>query len=180
MDSAAAGTSASPGRGLLTWIALYKIAKAALMLTAGVGALHLLHRNLTELVDHLLFRLNLAPDSHFTLWLYAQVLRIDDKKLKLIGAGFFTYAVLYGVEGVGLYFKKHWAEWLTLITTCLLMPLEIYELFRRPTALKVLILLLNAGVAVYLGWRIKKERGMHSGHASVPLSASRQEGEAAP
>jgi hypothetical protein len=37
-------------------------------------------------------------------------------------------------EGVGLWLRKRWAEWLTVIATSLLVPLELYELVRRATA----------------------------------------------
>lgn len=179
IDSAAAGTSASPGRGLLTWIALYKLAKALLTLAGGIAALHLLHQNLNEVVRHLMHRLNFAPDSRLATWALAEVLRVNDRKLWLIASGFFVYSALYTVQGIGLYFKKPWAEWLTLITTCLLMPVEIYELFRRPSATKATILLMNIAVAVYLAWLISKQWS-RAERGAGRLSASPQEGEAAP
>ena len=43
---------------------------------------------------------------------------------------------LFVVEGIGLLLHKRWAEYFTVITTGLLMPIEIYELVHRPTILR--------------------------------------------
>jgi uncharacterized membrane protein (DUF2068 family) len=40
------------------------------------------------------------------------------------------------VEGTGLWLDQLWAEYLTVVATSLLVPLELYELVRHPTALK--------------------------------------------
>ena len=58
-----------------------------------------------------------------------------------------VYAVLEGVEAVGLWLQKRWAEYLTFIATTLLLPLEIYEL-TKVSPLKVLTLIMNVAVVV--------------------------------
>jgi len=40
------------------------------------------------------------------------------------------YAVLYAVQGIGLIADRRWAEYLTIATTSLLLPVEFYELMR--------------------------------------------------
>ena len=148
---------APPRRGLLVWIALFKLTKSAISLTAGFATLHLLHRDLTEIVLHLIHRLSLDPDSKTSAWLLARVLHLDEKKLRLISVAFFVYAALYLVEGVGLYLQKLWAEWLTIIVTGMLLPLEFYELYHRPSAMKVALIVVNLAVIAYLVWRLKQE-----------------------
>jgi uncharacterized membrane protein (DUF2068 family) len=82
--------------------------------------------------------------------------RIDDLlslpsgRLHLVGAVLAAYAVLEAVEAVGLWMQKRWAEYLTLIATAALLPLEIYELTRGVTLLKVTALVVNVAVVVYL------------------------------
>ena len=70
--------------------------------------------------------------------------------LHLVGAALAAYAVLEGVEAIGLWFQKRWAEYLTLIATAALLPLEVYELTRTVTVLKVVALVVNIAVVVYL------------------------------
>jgi uncharacterized membrane protein (DUF2068 family) len=55
-----------------------------------------------------------------------------------------------GTEGVGLYLRRRWARWFTIGATSSLIPIEMWEIVREPRAPRVLILLLNAGVVVYL------------------------------
>ena len=43
-----------------------------------------------------------------------------------------TYAAVFAVEGVGLWMRRRWAEWLTTIITASLIPLEVWELIQQP------------------------------------------------
>jgi uncharacterized membrane protein (DUF2068 family) len=58
--------------------------------------------------------------------------------------------VLEGIEAVGLWYTKRWAEYLTFIATTVLLPLEIYELTHRVSALKIIGFIVNVAVVVYL------------------------------
>ncbi len=70
--------------------------------------------------------------------------------LYLLGAAVAAYGVLEGVEAVGLWLGKRWAEYLTFVATIVFVPYEIYELTKSVTALKVVALIVNLAVAVYL------------------------------
>ena len=70
--------------------------------------------------------------------------------LRTVGIGLLGYGVLEGVEAVGLWYTKRWAEYLTFIATTILLPLEIYELTERISALKIIGLIINVAVVVYL------------------------------
>ena len=67
-----------------------------------------------------------------------------------LGIALLVYALLEGLEAVGLWLTKRWAEYLTFIVTTLLIPLEIYEIIHRGTPLKVIGFLINLVVAAYL------------------------------
>lgn len=68
----------------------------------------------------------------------------------LVGCVLVGYAVLEGVEAVGLWFAKRWAEYLTFIATTVLLIPEVYELTGRITVTKIVTLLINLAVVVYL------------------------------
>jgi uncharacterized membrane protein (DUF2068 family) len=70
--------------------------------------------------------------------------------LYLAGAAIAAYALMEGVEAVGLWFGKRWAEYLTFIATIVFVPYEIDELVKGVSALKVVALVLNLAVAAYL------------------------------
>lgn len=67
-----------------------------------------------------------------------------------VGGALAGYAVLEGVEAVGLWFAKRWAEYLTFIATTLLLIPEVYELTGRITITKIIALIINLAVVVYL------------------------------
>jgi uncharacterized membrane protein (DUF2068 family) len=70
--------------------------------------------------------------------------------IKLVGAVFAVYALIEGLEAVGLWYQRRWAEYLTFIVTASLLPLEIYELAHRFTPFKVLAFVINVAVVAYL------------------------------
>ena len=65
---------------------------------------------------------------------------------------------LFLTEGVGLWLLKRWAEWLTVIITSSLVPIEVYEIYRHPSAINVGALLLNLAIVIYLIYRILTRR----------------------
>jgi len=70
--------------------------------------------------------------------------------LYLLGVAIAAYAGLEGVEAVGLWFGKRWAEYLTFVATIVFIPYEVYELTKSITALKVVAFVINVAIAVYL------------------------------
>jgi uncharacterized membrane protein (DUF2068 family) len=60
------------------------------------------------------------------------------------------YGLLFLTEGTGLLLRKRWAEWLTIIATGSFIPLEVYELVREFTAVRLALLLVNTAVLVFL------------------------------
>lgn len=79
-----------------------------------------------------------------------QLFTLSTTKLYLYGAAVCAYALLNGIEAVGLWRARRWAEYLTLIELALLVPIEVYELTVRVTTLKSLTLVLNLAIVAYL------------------------------
>jgi len=70
--------------------------------------------------------------------------------LRELGIALLAYGVLEGVEAVGLWLTKRWAEYLTFLATTILLPLEVYEIIHKGTVLKVIGFIINLAVVVYL------------------------------
>jgi uncharacterized membrane protein (DUF2068 family) len=79
-----------------------------------------------------------------------KVVSLRPGTLEIAGALVTAYALLEAIEMVGLWYAQRWAEYLTFIATTVLLPLEVYELTTRITALKVLALVVNVVIVVYL------------------------------
>ena len=149
-----------PGGGTLGFrlIGAMKIGSALLLALAGFGIFRMINRDLGEVVEHYVKRLHLDPDNRLVHEFMARVAGLTHARLKLIGAGTFFYAILHLVEGTGLILVKRWAEYLTIIATGSLLPLEIYELAHKFTALRVAVFVINLGVLVYVVMKIRQER----------------------
>ena len=79
------------------------------------------------------------------------------------------YAAMEGSEAVGLWLEKKWAEYLTVITTALLLPLAVHELVKRVTVFRVFALVVNIGVLVFLVWT-KRLFGFRGGTKDVEVT----------
>jgi uncharacterized membrane protein (DUF2068 family) len=144
---------------LLRLIALLKLAKGLLLLGAGVGALRLLHADVLEAVLVLSDRLNLDPQNRYVEAAIERLALVDAHTLRSLEVGSFVYAALLLTEGVGLWRRRHWAEYFTVVVTGSFVPLEAYELTRRFTAVRLVVLLLNVAIVAYLVRRIRSRRG---------------------
>ncbi|GAB2993409.1 hypothetical protein GCM10017788_34340 [Amycolatopsis acidiphila] len=80
----------------------------------------------------------------------AKAFDVRASTLWLVGAVVAAYAVLEGVEAVGLWLAKRWAEYLTFVATAVLLVPEIYELTHKVSVFKILTLLINLAVVIYL------------------------------
>lgn len=96
-------------------------------------------------------------------------------RLLLTGVALSAYAVLEGTEAVGLWRGRRWAEYLTLVATTLLLLPELYELTTKISVLKILTLVVNAAVVVYLLFA-KKLFGLRGGGRAEQRERDRDSG----
>lgn len=137
-------------------IAVFKLFKGVLLLLVGIGALRLIHRDVGEVVAHWVDVIGVDPDNRFIHRLLSRSLSVSPRQLKEASAGTFIYAGLLLTEGSGLWLRKRWAEYFTIITTAGLIPLEVYEIYRHLTVAKMVVLLINVAIVVYLVVRVRR------------------------
>ena len=143
---------------LIRLIALFKLLKAALLIAVGMSALHLLHKDVASVVEHWVKLLGLDPGNAYVDKALRKVGNLTPEKIRRFGVASFIYAGLFLTEGIGLWLVKRWAEWFSVIITTSLVPVEVYEIYRHPSATKCLVLILNIAVVGYLLYRIRNER----------------------
>jgi uncharacterized membrane protein (DUF2068 family) len=134
----------------LMLIAAFKLAQALLFVAAGISVLRLMHHDLSDLVLHWARHMHFSPESHFVDFILDRVSIVNDRLLRRFGVGLFAYAALGTVEGIGLYLEKPWAEYMTLGITASFLPWEIFEVFRRITPVRTVLLVVNVLVFLYL------------------------------
>jgi uncharacterized membrane protein (DUF2068 family) len=104
-----------------------------------------------------------------------KVFSLRGAQLHLLGAAVAAYAVLELVEAVGLWFAKRWAEYLTFVATAVFLPLEVYELTKSLSPLKVIALVVNLAIVVYLLYA-KRLFGLRGGAAAEEARRERDVG----
>jgi uncharacterized membrane protein (DUF2068 family) len=137
-------------------IAVFKLIKGGLLFLVGIGALSLLRKDQLERVDHWSHVLQLHMQNRWIQNLLIKLGMVDKRELGLIVGTTFFYSALLLTEGTGLVLEKVWAEYLTFGITASFIPIEVYELTRRVTTARVVILLLNTAAAVYLAFRLQQ------------------------
>lgn len=142
----------------LRWIGAYKIFKGVLALIGGLLLLRLMHRNLPEMAVHWMAKVGVEPHSALGRLILHRLLLIHHRNMAWLAAGLFGYIPLAFAEGIGLMLRKVWAEWLTLVLTFALIPFEAREIIVRPTWLRIVILVLNILVLIYLMVRLRRDR----------------------
>jgi len=142
---------------LIRVIAVFKFLKTGLLIAFGVGAFKLLHKDVADVVEHWIEALKLDPGNHFLDAVLAKASDVRPEQIKKIGLGSFLYAGLFLTEGMGLWLRKRWGEWLTVIITSSLVPVEIYEIHRHLSAVKIGVLAINLAIVGYLIGHIRSE-----------------------
>lgn len=139
-------------------IAIFKLVKALTLIAVGVGALDMLGKGMSETLARWLAASGISLSGPLAERVFQKLMLLDSRKLEEISAASLTYAVLFLVEGVGLWFDRPWAEYFTVIITGSFIPFELYELVRHPSVAKALGLGINVAVVLYLVARIARRR----------------------
>ena len=141
--------------GVLRTIALYKLVKVLLLVLAAYLELRLHDASLSaKLMNWAQGRpsgLEHEIVMHGLQWFSG----LSASRVHALRMVTLAYAVVFAVEGVGLWMRQRWAEWLTSIITASLIPLELWELFHRPTVGKALVLVANIAIVWYLIWQLR-------------------------
>jgi uncharacterized membrane protein (DUF2068 family) len=148
----------------LKLIALFKIAKAVLLLVIGVSILFLNSRaiwmdNLSDWVaDEILLKHSKAV--HYLLNRLQEILAGGGIFRATAFLSLFYSGVLF-TEGIGVYLQKRWAEFLMVFATAALIPLELRHIFHRPTIGAGMILAANCFIVWFL-YRVLKREPAHA------------------
>jgi uncharacterized membrane protein (DUF2068 family) len=167
--------SVSPGGALvrteprkidgLRVIALFKFAKVLLLIATSYGVHKLLDANI---IERLYTWSSTLSDDRLERKLIERALTwVEDlgaKRIQIFVAVTVAYTAVALLEGIGLWMRRTWAEWLTVLFTASLIPFELWELIKRPPGHRLPIaatLFLNVVIVAYLVWFIRRQQKAH-------------------
>ena len=140
---------------LLPWIAAERAFRTLVLLSAGIVLVSHPHANWAADVSHLAQRLGLDPNDNWIQRIMEKVSKIHAHQDIVFGVAALAYGALEGAEAYGLFRRRRWGEWLTVVATSLLFVPEIWELTKSATLLKIGAVLVNVLIVAYLLWRLR-------------------------
>ncbi len=187
-DSGPANTAPEIPRGrflrdrtLMRALAVERAFRAVIFLLVAAGVLkvsgsrerlqHALDKDI-PLLKPLANQIGWDPENSKLVQHIVHAFALSSSTLQWIAVGLAGYALIEIIEAVGLWLMKRWGEYFAVIATSVFLPLEIYELTEKITALRLVALLVNIVAVIWLLWS-KRLFGLNGGGA-----AYRQEHEA--
>ncbi len=143
------------GRSLdpLRVIALFKFLKAAALIATGYGVHLLLNQSLLQRIRDWTFTLTDSLAQRLLQSALGWVESLGAKRIHIVMAVTLSYTAVVLTEGIGLWLRRAWAEWLTVVATASLIPFELWELITRQlhrTLPEVATLIVNITIVWYL------------------------------
>lgn len=134
----------------LAWIIAFKAFKAVTLTGLGIILLATRHDEPIDLLTRFALTVHLPLSSELFDRALRFALNLTVGKQIALAVTAFGYAALMASEGVALHLRKPWARWFTIGATSSLLPIEVYEIVRELHALRVVVLLANVAIVIYL------------------------------
>ena len=138
-------------------IVLYKSVKSIAEVVLAAALLAVAATGEIDAVRHLAMRLRVHFAGRFSLLLERTLLTVfSNRGVLLLQIGLVLDGLLTALEGWSLWRGWRWGPWLVVFATATPLPLELVEIARRHSALRVATLVVNVAIVVYLGIRIAR------------------------
>ena len=131
-------------------VAILEISKAIVVLLAGIGILTTMGADPAVSATHLIQFLHLNPTGDYVGRFLRAIARLEESQLGLLAGLALIYTVVRLFEAYGLWYQRRWAEWIAALGGAIYIPVELYELYYRPSWITVAALLINIGIVAYM------------------------------
>jgi len=144
----------------LKLIALFKIAKGALLLVLGVSLLFLNARTrwMDAISNWIADEILLEHSRPVAFLLNKLQWVLAGGALRPTGLLALFYSAILFTEGIGVYMQQRWAELLMIFATAALIPIEVRHIVHRPGLVGALILLANCFIVWFLYRVLKRDK----------------------
>ena len=153
-----------------TWtihfIALEKMLKGVVVIVIAVELLTFINSDIHAWALDFVDRHGIDAGNRFVSSALERLVGVNNNQLITWSSIAAAYAALLFTEGLGLWFQKRWAEYLTVIGTALLIPLELFEIYEKFTWLRIGILIVNIFIVWYLATRLRDEKVLNGEFAT--------------
>jgi uncharacterized membrane protein (DUF2068 family) len=144
-------------------IAIYKFVKCTGLILVACVVFGFTNEPFLDRVARMVEHLPIQTGRHVLQHWMDQLTGMTPGHFIVAGIAACFYAALFFVEGFGLWTGKRWAEYLTTIATASLIPFEVYELIRHATWVKVVVLIGNIAIVIYLIFLLRRGKNGAAG-----------------
>jgi uncharacterized membrane protein (DUF2068 family) len=172
-DYPGAGRSLDP----LRVIAVFKFLKAVLLIATGYGVHLLLNEALLQRLRDWTYSITDSLAQRLLLHALTWVEGLGAKRIHLVMAVTLGYTAVVLCEGIGLWMRRAWAEWLTVVATACLIPIELWELITRPSSRKLaplVTLIVSVAIVWYLTWLLRRSAQARVKASALDIHTSRR------
>src|SRR6266478_3055064 len=143
----------------LKLIALFKIAKGALLLLLGISLLFLNARTrwMDARSNWIADEILLEHSKGVAFLLHRLQAVLAGGTLRATGLLALFYSAVLFTEGIGVYMQQRWAELLMIFATASLIPLEVRHIWHHPSLAAVLILAVNCFIVWFLYFVLRRK-----------------------
>ncbi|MFZ3072988.1 MAG: DUF2127 domain-containing protein [Thermodesulfobacteriota bacterium] len=131
-------------------IIIQKFIAGIIEIILAFGILRFAGEDLANMVRQAAFYLGIAEENHFIQWTLKKAGALHTNTILGVSASLLLLGGLALLEAYGLHMRRIWGEWLTIVSTSLFIPYEIYVLIAHPTIIKLSILVFNCAIVYYL------------------------------
>ena len=137
-------------KGGLRAVSLFEAGKGLLVFSLALLLSTFVHRDLPGIVAEFRTRWHLDPSGHIPELAKMLMHDLTGSRLHLLIMLAAIYALMRFVEAYGLWFEKRWAEWFALVSGGVYLPVEIYELAKGFSWLKMGVFAINLVIVGYM------------------------------
>jgi len=133
-------------------VATVEFTKGIIVVLAGLGVLSMRHKDIWGVTESFLDFLHVSPHHHHRLFgVFVNLAhQLSDVRLWKIAVVAAIYVTLRFIEAYGLWHIRPWAEWLAFASGAIYIPFEAADLLRHPTWFRVLFIVGNIGIVLYM------------------------------
>lgn len=131
-------------------VAFFEALKGVVVLLAATGILSLIHRDVHAIAAAFIEHAHLNPASRYPRIFLDAASHMQDTRLRLLAFGAAMYATVRLVEAYGLFYERKWAEVLAAGSGAIYIPIELINLFQRPTWHGLAILAINVVIVAIM------------------------------
>lgn len=150
-------SAARPRNGLRV-VALLEACKGAVVLVAGFGLLTALHQGAAQVVEELARHMHMNPAQGYPQIFVEWAADTSNGQLRLLAMGAFGYAAMRVTEAFGLWWHRRWAQWFSIASGAVYVPIELYKIATGFSLLNAALLLANLGIVAYMAHTLRLSR----------------------